>query len=154
MPAETGRLLIINGPNLNLLGAREPDVYGTATLADVEEICRGAASAHGFTVELVQSNHEGELVDAVQSALGSTESPGADGIVINPAACTHTSVALRDALAAVARPAVEVHLSNVHAREEFRRHSYISPVVDAVIAGAGVAGYRLAIELLAERLSG
>lgn len=154
MPAETGRLLIINGPNLNLLGTREPGVYGTATLADVEETCRSAASAHGLAVELVQSNHEGELVDAVQSALGSADSPGADGIVINPAACTHTSVALRDALAAVARPAAEVHISNVHAREEFRRHSYISPVVDAVIAGAGVAGYRLAIELLAERLRG
>lgn len=154
MPAETGRLLIINGPNLNLLGTREPEVYGTATLADVEEICRTAASVHGLAVEVVQSNHEGELVDAVQSARGSADSPGADGIVINPAAYTHTSVALRDALGAVARPAVEVHISNVHAREEFRRHSYISPVVDAVIAGAGLTGYRLAVDLLAERLQG
>ncbi|WP_010524740.1 type II 3-dehydroquinate dehydratase [Nesterenkonia sp. F] len=154
MPAETGRLLIINGPNLNLLGTREPGVYGTATLADVEETCRTAASAHGFAVELIQSNHEGELVDAVQGAVGSAEAPGADGIVINPAAYTHTSVALHDALTAVARPTVEVHLSNVHAREEFRRHSYISPAADAVIAGAGITGYRLAIELLAERLGG
>lgn len=145
--AKTGRLLIVHGPNLNLLGTREPEIYGTATLEDINELCRGAAQAQGFAVDTVQSNHEGELVDAIQAARGT-----ADGIVINPAAYTHTSVAIADALAAVGLPVVEVHLSNVHAREAFRRHSYVSPRAVAVFAGAGVTGYRFAIEHLAQVL--
>lgn len=147
--SETRGLLIVNGPNLNLLGAREPEIYGSATLDGVEQLCRETAEAHGFTVETVQSNHEGTLVDAIQAARGTSA-----GIVINPAAYTHTSVAIRDALSAVALPVVEVHLSNVHAREEFRKHSYVSPVADAVIAGAGVSGYRYAVEHLVKLLDG
>lgn len=139
-------ILVINGPNLNLLGTREPDKYGTATLADVEELAMQAAAAHGLTVDCVQSNHEGDLLDAIHAARGT-----AMGIVINAGAYTHTSVALRDALAAVQLPAVEVHITNVYQREEFRHHSYLSPVCTAVIAGAGVHGYKLAIDFLATR---
>lgn len=139
----TRRLLILNGPNLNLLGTREPAVYGSETLQDVEALCRATAAGLGYDVDCVQSNHEGELVEAIQAAAGT-----ADGIVINPAAYTHTSVAIPDALQAVALPVVEVHLSNVHAREEFRRHSYVSPVAEAVIVGTGTAGYRYAVEHL------
>lgn len=142
--AETGRLLILHGPNLNLLGTREPGIYGTATLEDINALCRSSAAEHGFAVDTLQSNHEGTLVDAIQAARGTAE-----GIVINPAAYTHTSVAIADALAAVGLPLVEVHLSNVHAREAFRQHSYISPRASAVIAGAGINGYRFAIEHLA-----
>ena len=141
--AETSRLLIVHGPNLNLLGTREPDIYGTATLEDVNDLCRSAAAEQGFAVDAVQSNHEGELVDAIQAAAGTAE-----GIVINPAAYTHTSVAIADALVAVGLPVVEVHLSNVHAREPFRKHSYVSPHAQAVIAGAGITGYRLAVQHL------
>ncbi|TLQ01437.1 type II 3-dehydroquinate dehydratase [Nesterenkonia salmonea] len=144
----SGRLLIVHGPNLNLLGTREPDVYGTATLEDANDVCRAAAEAGGFAVDIVQSNHEGALVDAIQAAQGT-----AVGIVINPAAYTHTSVAIADALAAVGLPVVEVHLSNVHAREPFRSHSYVSPHASAVIAGAGIQGYRFAVEHLAALLS-
>jgi 3-dehydroquinate dehydratase II len=139
----TGRLLIVHGPNLNLLGTREPTIYGAATLDDANEVCRAAADAAGFAVDIVQSNHEGALVDAIQAAQGTAE-----GIVINPAAYTHTSVAIADALAAVGLPLVEVHLSNVHAREPFRSHSYVSPHASAVIAGAGIRGYRFAVEHL------
>ncbi|MDJ0319200.1 type II 3-dehydroquinate dehydratase [Pseudarthrobacter sp. PS3-L1] len=142
--APHGTILVINGPNLNLLGTREPEKYGTATLSDVEDLCIAAAEAHGFTVDCIQSNHEGDLLDAIHAARGA-----AAGIVINAGAYTHTSVALRDALAAVALPAVEVHITNVHQREEFRHHSYLSGVCTAVIAGAGVHGYRLAIDFLA-----
>lgn len=141
--AETSRLLIVHGPNLNLLGSREPSIYGTATLDDVNDLCRSAAAEQGFEVDAVQSNHEGELVDAIQAASGTAE-----GIVINPAAYTHTSVAIADALVAVGLPVVEVHLSNVHAREPFRKHSYVSPHAEAVIAGAGITGYRFAVEHL------
>ncbi|UZX04503.1 type II 3-dehydroquinate dehydratase [Arthrobacter sp. CDRTa11] len=142
-----GTILVINGPNLNLLGTREPDKYGLSTLADVEELARTTAEAHGFTAECVQSNHEGVLLDTIHAARGT-----AVGIVINAGAFTHTSVALRDALAAVQLPAVEVHITNVHQREEFRHHSFLSPVCTAVIVGAGVFGYRLAIDYLAETL--
>jgi 3-dehydroquinate dehydratase-2 len=142
-----GTILVINGPNLNLLGTREPDKYGLSTLEDVEELARSAAEAHGFTAECVQSNHEGVLLDTIHAARGA-----AVGIVINAGAFTHTSVALRDALAAVQLPAVEVHITNVHQREEFRHHSFLSPVCTAVIVGAGVFGYRLAIDYLAETL--
>lgn len=140
---ETGRLLIVHGPNLNLLGTREPGIYGTQSLEDINELCRATAAERGFAVDTVQSNHEGQLVDAIQAAHGTAE-----GIVINPAAYTHTSVAIADALAAVNLPVVEVHLSNVHARESFRHHSYVSPHASAVIAGAGAAGYRFAVEHL------
>lgn len=145
---KTTTLLIINGPNLNLLGTREPATYGTATLADVEALARDAAGRHGWAVTCVQSNHEGELVDAIHGAAGT-----ADGIVLNAGAYTHTSIALRDAVAAVGLPMIEVHLSNVHRREEFRHHSYLSGVAEAVIAGAGTSGYRFAVDLLIEKLS-
>lgn len=145
--AETSRLLIVHGPNLNLLGTREPGIYGTATLDDVNDLCRSAAAERGFAVDAVQSNHEGELIDAIQAAAGTAE-----GIVINPAGYTHTSVAIADALVAVGLPLVEVHLSNVHAREAFRKHSYVSAHAAAVIAGAGITGYRFAIEHIAALL--
>lgn len=145
--AGRGTILVINGPNLNLLGTREPEKYGTSTLADVEQLAATAAQAHGFTVECVQSNHEGVLLDVIHAARGT-----AVGIVLNAGAFTHTSVALRDALAAVQLPAVEVHITNVHQREEFRHHSFLSPVCAAVIVGAGVFGYKLAIDYLAETL--
>ncbi|MGF9660580.1 type II 3-dehydroquinate dehydratase [Arthrobacter crystallopoietes] len=141
------KLLILNGPNLNLLGTREPHIYGADTLADVEKLAADAAETRGMTVECFQSNHEGALIDAVHAARGT-----AAGIVINPGGFTHTSVALRDALSGVDLPVVEVHISNVHRREEFRHHSYISGIAEAVIAGAGISGYRFAIELLADRV--
>lgn len=143
-----GTILVVNGPNLNLLGIREPAKYGTSTLADVEQLAMDSAGAHGFTVDCVQSNHEGDLLDAIHAARTS-----AVGIVINAGAFTHTSVALRDALAAVELPAVEVHITNVHQREEFRHHSYLSAVCSAVIVGAGVQGYKLAIDYLATAIS-
>ena len=141
------RLLLLNGPNLNLLGTREPGVYGSATLADVEDLTRRTAEPLGYDVRAVQSNSEGTLVDAVQAAR-----EDCDGIVVNAGAYTHTSVALRDALAAVALPFVEVHISNVHAREEFRHHSYLAPLASAVIVGAGVQGYAFAVQRLATLL--
>ncbi len=140
------RLLVLNGPNLNLLGTREPAIYGTATLDDVEALCRDRAAAHGVAVDFLQSNHEGVLIDAIHAARGT-----AAGIVINPGAFTHTSVALADAISGVEVPTVEVHISNVHAREAFRHHSYISPVAAAVIIGAGINGYGYAIDQLATR---
>ena len=141
------RVLVVNGPNHNLLGRREPEVYGTDTLPDLEERCRRTAADLGLEVDTRQSNHEGVLIDTVQEAM-----TGHGGVIINPGGYTHTSVALRDALAALPVPVVEVHLSNVHAREAFRSHSYVSPVATAVIAGAGVTGYDLALRFLAERL--
>lgn len=147
MSNKTGRLLIINGPNLNMLGTREPGIYGATTLQDVEELCRKAAAEAGFKAELLQSNHEGVIIDAIHTARTT-----ADGIVINPAAYTHTSVAIADALRAAELPVVEVHISNVHTREEFRHHSYVSPAAVAVIAGAGLNGYRYAVDHLASLL--
>ncbi|WP_125616236.1 type II 3-dehydroquinate dehydratase [Specibacter cremeus] len=144
---DRGTLLILNGPNLNLLGTREPGIYGSSSLADVEELATAAAARHGFAARCVQSNHEGVLLDAIHAARGT-----AVGIVINAGAYTHTSVALADALSGVALPAVEVHISNVHKREGFRHHSYLSPVVDAVIVGAGIHGYELAVDQLAHLL--
>jgi 3-dehydroquinate dehydratase-2 len=137
-------VLVLNGPNLNLLGHREPAVYGTTTLSDVEGRCRTVGADLGLSVDARQSNHEGVLIDAVQEAMD-----GHAGVVINPGGFTHTSVALRDALAALPCPVVEVHISNVHAREAFRSHSYVSPVASVVIAGAGVHGYELALRWLA-----
>jgi len=141
------KILVLNGPNLNLLGTREPHIYGSDTLEDVENLAAQTAEAHGLTVECVQSNHEGALIDAVHAARGT-----AAGIIINPGGYTHTSVALRDALSGVDLPVVEVHISNIHKREEFRHHSYISGIAVAVIAGAGVSGYRFAVDVLASRL--
>ena len=137
------RILIINGPNLNMLGIREPAVYGTGTYADLCGKLRGWAEEMGVEIELFQSNHEGLIVDKIQEALGNF-----DGIVINPAAYTHTSVAILDALKAVAIPTVEVHISDVNAREEFRRHSYVSLYAMKTVAGLGFDGYRVAMETL------
>jgi 3-dehydroquinate dehydratase II len=138
-------VVVLNGPNLNLLGEREPEVYGHETLADVEKRCRAAAADAGLSVDFRQSNHEGVLVDALHEVRTS-----AAGIVVNAGALTHTSVALRDAVSAVAVPVIEVHISNVHAREAFRHHSYLSAVVDGVIVGCGTQGYELAIARIAE----
>ena len=141
------RVLVLNGPNLNLLGTREPDIYGAQTLQDVEALCRQAGEASGLSIEFRQSNHEGELVTWIQDARNS-----ADAILINPAAYSHTSVAIHDALKAVGLPVAEVHLSNIHQREAFRHHSYVSAVAFGVICGFGVAGYTMALTALAEKL--
>ena len=137
------KLLVLNGPNLNMLGIREPSVYGTATYADLCELITAHAKEIGVEVEIYQSNHEGDLVDKIQAAY-----QRADGIVINPAAYTHTSVALLDALKAVGLPAVEVHISDVSKREEFRQISYVRPYCLATIVGHGFAGYTEAMDLL------
>ena len=134
-------LLVLHGPNLNLLGRREPEVYGRTTLLEIDASLQSLAAARGAHLSTVQSNHEGVLVDRIQAAAGD----GTDFIVINPAALTHTSVAIRDALTGVAIPFVEVHLSNVHRREPFRHHSFLSDVAVAVICGLGPAGYRAAV---------
>lgn len=141
------RLLLVNGPNLNLLGTREPEVYGTATLADVERITAEAAAALGFEVRAVQSNHEGVLIDAIHDARADCA-----GIVINPGGLTHTSVALRDALTGVALPFAEVHISDVYAREEFRHHSYLHDVAAVRVVGRGVEGYADAVRELVAQL--
>jgi 3-dehydroquinate dehydratase II len=138
-------IYVINGPNLNLLGTREPEKYGRATLADVEKFCRDSAARFGLAVEFRQSNHEGDIVDFIHEA-GRTK---ALGIVLNPAAYTTTSIAILDAIAGVELPVVEVHITNIHARESFRHDSYVSRVARAVICGFGVEGYVLAITGLA-----
>ena len=143
----TKTLLILNGPNLNLLGTREPDVYGHETLDDVQARCTALAADLGVSVDFRQSNHEGQLVDWVQQARGT-----ADGIVINPAAYTHTSVAILDALTMFAGPVIEVHISNIHKRETFRHHSFVSGRADGVIAGCGTEGYLLAMRRLVSLL--
>lgn len=137
------RILLVNGPNLNLLGTREPEVYGTATLADVERMTTDAAAAAGFDVRSIQSNHEGVLIDAIHAAREDCA-----GIVINPGGLTHTSVALRDALTGVSLPFAEVHVSDVHAREEFRRFSYLQDVAAVRVIGEGVDGYANAVRQL------
>lgn len=142
-------LLLLNGPNLNLLGSREPGLYGTTTLAEIESRLAAEAVMLGHQLSSYQSNHEGALVDRIQQARGE----GVSGIVINAGAYTHTSIALRDALAAVAIPYVEVHLSNVHAREPFRHHSYLSEKAIGVIVGFGPKGYRLSLLALHEHLA-
>ncbi len=138
-------IYVLNGPNLNLLGTREPTIYGYATLDDVEKLCRQTAKRHRFAVEFRQSNHEGAIVDSVQEAAAGN----AVGIIINAGAYTHTSIALRDAIAAVGVPVIEVHVSNIFARETFRRRSHIAAVAKASLCGFGINGYALAIEGLA-----
>lgn len=140
---------VLNGPNLNLLGTREPAVYGSATLADVEQLCAKACASHGFALEFRQSNHEGVLVDWIQEA-GRAQAAGTlAGVILNAGAYTHTSVALHDAIKGTGVLLIELHVSNVHAREAFRHHSYISPAAKAVMAGFGVQGYPLAVAALA-----
>ena len=138
-------ILVINGPNINMLGIREPDIYGKQDFAALQKFIRDSADDLGHKVTLFQSNHEGEIVDVIQSALGVF-----DGIVINPAAYTHTSVAILDALKAVGIPTVEVHISDINTREEFRRHSFVSLVAKRTIAGFGFDGYRMALEYFCE----
>jgi 3-dehydroquinate dehydratase-2 len=142
-------VLVLNGPNLNLLGTREPEVYGRTTLADVEAMLQREAQPRGVSVTFFQSNHEGALIDRIHAA----RTDGTRFILINPGGLTHTSVALRDALAGVAIPFVEVHVTNVHAREPFRHHSYLSPVAVGVIAGLGPAGYSMALRYACDRLA-
>jgi 3-dehydroquinate dehydratase-2 len=144
------KILLLNGPNLNLLGTREPAVYGSTTLADVEAMARAEAQANGAELLAFQSNHEGALVDRIHAARGEQ----VDFIVINPGAYTHTSVAIRDALAGVAIPFFELHISNVHKREPFRHHSYLSDIAEGVIVGLGVAGYRIAVRAAIEKRRG
>jgi 3-dehydroquinate dehydratase-2 len=137
------RYLVLHGPNLNLLGTREKDVYGTVTLAEIDQALQALAAELGVQVELMQSNHEGEIVSAIHGAMGRC-----DGLLINPGAYTHTSVAIRDAVAGAGLPCVEVHLSNIHAREEFRQHSFIAPVAKGQITGFGKQSYLLGLRAL------
>ena len=141
-------ILVLNGPNLNLLGAREPRIYGRMTLADIEDACRQRAAALDLTVDFRQSNHEGELVDWIQQARGAHAA-----LIINAAAYTHTSIALLDALAMLDMPLIEVHLSNIYRRESFRRHSYVSTLAQGMVWGFGGFGYELALEAAAHLLN-
>jgi 3-dehydroquinate dehydratase-2 len=143
------RLLLVNGPNLNLLGIREPGIYGTETLADVESLATRTAAEHGFELRAVQSNHEGVLIDEIHAAREDCA-----GIVINPGGLTHTSVVLRDALSGVALPVAEVHISDVNAREDFRRFSYVRDVAAVHVIGEGVRGYATAVTKLIEVVTG
>jgi 3-dehydroquinate dehydratase II len=138
-------IYILNGPNLNLLGARQPEVYGRSTLADVEKLCRAAAAQNGLSIEFRQSNHEGLIIDWIQEA----RAQNAAGLIINPAGYTHTSVAILDALLALEAPIIEVHISDIHSREAFRRHSYVSQAARTVISGEGINGYGRAVEEIA-----
>ena len=138
-------IFVLNGPNLNLLGTREPEIYGSTTLAEIEAKCQQVGQSKGLSVDFRQSNKEGELVDWIQEAAGV-----ARGIVINPGAYTHTSVAIHDALLGVGIPTIEVHISNIFAREAFRRHSYVSPVAAGVLSGFGPYGYTLALDAMAQ----
>jgi 3-dehydroquinate dehydratase-2 len=141
-------ILILNGPSLNLLGRREPDIYGHQTLRDIEQACADHAAAKGLSVVCRQSNHEGQLIDWVHEARDNNA-----GIIINPGAYSHTSIALLDALIAAEKPVIEVHLSNIHAREAFRHHSYVSQAAKGVICGLGALGYLAAIDAMAHWLS-
>ena len=141
-------ILVIQGPNLNLLGTREPDIYGKTTLEDIHRKLGELAKAQSIELSTYQSNHEGELIDRIQKA----KQDGVDFIIINPGALTHTSVALRDVLSGVAIPFIEIHLSNIHQREEFRKHSYLSDIATGVICGLGAIGYELALQAAIARL--
>ena len=141
------KILVVNGPNLNLLGTREPAVYGSDTLADADALAASAAERLGLEIEFFQSNSEGAIIDRLHEARGT-----AAGLLLNVGAYTHTSIAIRDAVLATELPLVEVHVSNVHRREEFRRHSYLSDIAVAVIVGAGIAGYGYAVDVLARTL--
>ena len=141
------KVLVLHGPNLNLLGSREPDVYGTTTLTQIDQMLTDAAARDGHAVETFQSNHEGELIDKLQSS-------GADGVIINPGGFTHTSVALRDAVQAVTAPVVEVHLSNIYAREDFRQRSLLSGVCIGVVSGFGARSYLLGLDAVLGALEG
>lgn len=146
----TGKpIYVLNGPNLNLLGSRQPDIYGATTLEEIEAMLHAAAGELGQTIEFRQSNQEGELVDWIQEA-GSSSA----GLILNAAAYTHTSVAIGDAVAAIGVAVIEVHLSNIFAREEFRHHSYISPAAKGVICGFGALGYKMALDVLAAANAG
>ena len=145
----SARILILHGPNLNLLGQREPDVYGRQTLSDINASLASLATELNVAVEALQSNHEGVLIDRIHSA----ENDGFSGIVINPGGFTHTSVALRDAIASVAVPVIEAHLTNIHARESFRHHSYVAGVVVGQVSGFGAMSYHLALRGLVDHLS-
>ena len=144
-------ILILNGPNLNLLGTREPAVYGATTLADIETMCRSAAERAGHAIDFRQSNHEGVLIDAIHEAGRGHKAGDVIGVVFNAGAYTHSSVALHDAIKGVEVPVIEVHISNVHAREPFRHHSWLSPVAAGIVVGFGVDGYLLAIDGLVRR---
>jgi 3-dehydroquinate dehydratase-2 len=148
-PTSNKSVLVINGPNLNLLGIREPEVYGKTTLDDITQKLQNQAINAGICLDSYQSNHEGELIDRVQKA----KKDGVGFIIINPGGFTHTSVALRDALAGVAIPFIEVHLSNIHQREEFRKHSYFSDLAIGVICGLGAKGYELALNAIQEKIT-
>lgn len=143
LPAKLMLIFVLNGPNLNLLGKREPHVYGSATLADLQAAVETKAAPLGIRIDFRQSNHEGVLVDWIQEAREE-----AAGLIINPGAYTHTSIAIHDALKALAAPSIEVHLSNIHAREAFRRHSFVSPAATGVICGLGAHGYLAALDAL------
>ena len=145
--AKAPNVLILNGPNLNLLGSREPEIYGSTTLSEIEDGCRARAAERGLAVDCRQSNSEGELVDWIQRARGEF-----DAVILNAGAYTHTSIAILDALLAVGLPVIEVHLSNIHRRESFRAQSYVSQAALGVIAGFGKQGYLLALDVLAQRL--
>ena len=142
------KLLLMNGPNLNLLGSREPQTYGSTTLADIENAANAQATAAGASLQCLQSNHEGALIDRIHAA----KIDGTEAIVINPGGFTHTSVALRDALSAVGIPFIEVHISNIHRREAFRHHSYLSDIAAGVICGFGPDGYRIALDFALKNL--
>ena len=142
------KILILNGPNLNLLGTREPAVYGSETLADVERLCKEEGKKLGVTVDCRQSNHEGQLIDWIHEAGREITAGKMLGVVFNPGAFTHTSVALHDAIKGASATVIELHISNVHAREEFRHHSYISPAARGIMVGFGVQGYALAMGAL------
>ena len=147
------KILVLNGPNLNLLGTREPEQYGHHSLADVEALCAQTAQALGHEIEFFQSNHEGELIDKIHAFGALYQAGQALGAVFNPGAFTHTSVALHDAIKGTGLPVVEVHISNVHAREAFRHHSYVSPVAVGTVVGLGIQGYALAIQGLVSKLT-
>ena len=139
-------IMVLNGPNLNLLGQREPETYGSETLADVEQACSKEAAKHGVSIDFRQSNHEGVLIDAIHEAGQLIKEGKMLGVVFNPGAYTHTSVALHDAIVGAQVPVIEVHISNVHARESFRHHSYISPCAAGIVVGMGTFGYLLGIQ--------